>query len=116
RTFPLTIPTRPYIMQSHPIHKSQSVVRAPQTLIIGAGIIGLSTAYYLACATLESHQLGRLSSSSQIVVVEQASKVCSAASGQCEGALGEFGFPSDTCPLAKLSYKLHKQLAAEHGK
>ncbi|KAK2595263.1 hypothetical protein QQS21_007050 [Conoideocrella luteorostrata] len=80
-------------------------------LIIGGGIIGLSTAYSLARACLDTRQPA---SKARVIVVEQASTVCSGASGQCEGSLRAFGFPSDAAPLAKQSYRLHEQFAAEH--
>lgn len=86
----------------NPAHSPSSI--PPPTVIVGAGIIGLSTAYHLAHAV-----------NSSIVVVDQAPAICSAASGQCEGALGEFGFTKETQPLARLSYRLFARLAADNG-
>ncbi|KAL2848937.1 hypothetical protein BJY01DRAFT_246163, partial [Aspergillus pseudoustus] len=88
----------------------------PSTVILGAGVIGLSTAYYLALA------LNRTSSSSTtstpkppIVVIEPSCDVCPAASGEATGGLGDFGFTDQTSPLGALSYSLHKALAAAYA-
>ncbi|KAK0646759.1 FAD dependent oxidoreductase [Cercophora newfieldiana] len=74
------------------------------TVILGAGIIGLSTAYHLALALRGQNN--------PILVADPSSGICLGASGQCEGALGEFGFDEQVQPLGKLSYKLYSELAA----
>ncbi|KAK3361350.1 hypothetical protein B0T24DRAFT_725080 [Lasiosphaeria ovina] len=74
------------------------------TVILGAGIIGLSTTYHLALALRDQNM--------PILVAGPSSAVCSGASGQCEGALGKFGFDPQVQPLGELSYKLYSELAA----
>jgi hypothetical protein len=89
-----------------------SPAEPPSTVILGAGVIGLSTAYYLALA------LNGTSSSTPkppIVVIEPSHDVCPAASGEATGGLGDFGFSDQTSPLGQLSYSLHKALAAAYG-
>ena len=75
-------------------------------VIIGGGIIGLSTAYY--------HSLlgGNRSS---ITIVESADSLFAGASGQANGILGNYGFPRGAESLGKLSWKLHQQLANKYG-
>lgn len=98
---------------------AKGATNAP-AVILGAGVIGLSTAYHLALAlnrgktkTSQAQVSGGIASH-PIVVVDPSSGVCRGASGQCEGALGEFGFDKLTEPLAKLSYKLYSELAMDH--
>ncbi|KAF2494533.1 hypothetical protein BU16DRAFT_573004 [Lophium mytilinum] len=71
------------------------------TITLGAGAIGLSTAYYLALALKETvpHFISRPS----IVVVEPSHNVC-------PGASGEF---TETSSLGVLSYCLHEELASK---
>jgi len=64
------------------------------TVILGGGIIGLSTAYHLALALRDQN--------TPILVADPSSAICSGASGQCEGALGGFGFDKQVQPLGKL--------------
>jgi hypothetical protein len=87
----------------------------PSNVILGAGIIELSTAYHLALAQNEALEQNPPGCSNSIIVVDPSSAVCKGASGQCEGALGAFGFPPETEPLAKLSYTLYSDLAAVQG-
>jgi FAD dependent oxidoreductase len=81
---------------------------AEPTVILGGGIIGLSTAYFMALAESELHN----GEHSRIVVVDPSLTMCAGASGQNEGALGDFGFQEPMLPLAKFSYQLHDHLAA----
>jgi glycine/D-amino acid oxidase-like deaminating enzyme len=81
---------------------------AESTIILGGGIIGLSTAYFMALAQSELHD----GEHGPIVVVDPSLTMCAGASGQNEGALGDFGFAEPVLPLAKLSYRLHDHLAA----
>lgn len=74
------------------------------TVILGAGIIGLSTAYSLSGMSKQT-----------IYVVDPASKACAGASGQCEGAIGDFGVENELSPLNQLSYELYQQLAEQHS-
>ncbi|KAL3458998.1 FAD dependent oxidoreductase [Aspergillus heterothallicus] len=103
-------------LAAHPTLLSPSVVaqtsppEPPSTVILGAGVIGLSTAYYLALALN-----GTSAPKPPIVVIEPSHDVCPAASGEATGGLGDFGFSNTTSPLGELSYSLHKALAATYG-
>lgn len=77
------------------------------TVIIGAGIIGTSTAYYLS-------QSGRTLPSS-IHLIESSPRLFASASGYAGGFLAKDWFGPAVAPLGKLSFDLHKQLAEEHG-
>jgi hypothetical protein len=84
------------------------------TVILGAGVIGLATAYQLVLAHREavkatSRPLGK------IVVVEQAARVSPSASGQATGGLVNFGFATGVADLAVLSYELFQQVAFPSG-
>ena len=78
--------------------------RSP-VVIIGGGIIGLSTAYYLALA----RKSGR-----SITIVDNASILFAGASGKANGILGDYGFKPEAESLGKLSWELHQQLARVH--
>ena len=75
------------------------------TVILGSGIVGLSTAYYLS-----EHQ-----PPSTIHLVDPAPELFSSASGYAGGFLAKDWFASQLVPLGELSFALHKQLAAKHG-
>ncbi|KAK0633580.1 FAD dependent oxidoreductase [Immersiella caudata] len=77
----------------------------PSTVIIGAGIIGVSTAYYLS-----DHQ-----PPSTIHLVESSPELFSSASGYAGGFLAKDWFKPQVLSLGALSFELHKQLAAIHG-
>ncbi|OCK91102.1 FAD dependent oxidoreductase [Cenococcum geophilum 1.58] len=85
------------------------------TVILGAGVIGLSTAYYLALTLNEATALSPVLVRHVVVVVEPSNDICPGASGQATGGLGDFGFGPETTPLGSLSYLLHKNLASEFG-
>jgi glycine/D-amino acid oxidase-like deaminating enzyme len=76
------------------------------TVIIGAGINGLATAFYLA----QGQKCGN-----NIFVVEISSDVVSAASGKANGVLSDYGRTAPVADLAHLSWKLHQQLATTHN-
>ena len=74
--------------------------------ILGAGIIGLSTAYYLTT----------LSPSTKIHIIDTSPSLFSCASGRASGFLGSPSwFNTRLEPLATLSRRLHKSLADEYG-
>lgn len=80
------------------------------TVILGAGVIGLSTAYYLALA-LKENTTASFPRRPKIVVVEPSHDICPGASGGATGGIGDFGFSDLVSPLGELSYSLHKDLA-----
>lgn len=79
------------------------------TVVFGAGVIGLSTAYYLALAVQNTAK-------AKIVVVEPSAHIAPAASGQATGGLGNFGFGPETAELGSLSYALFQDLAGKAGR
>jgi glycine/D-amino acid oxidase-like deaminating enzyme len=75
------------------------------TVIFGAGIIGVSTAYYLS-----EHQPG-----SSIHLVEPSPELFSSASGFAGGFLARDWFAPATAELGALSFDEHRRLAEAHG-
>ncbi|KAJ9134518.1 FAD dependent oxidoreductase [Coniochaeta hoffmannii] len=75
------------------------------TVIIGAGIIGVSTAYYLS-----EHQPG-----STIHLVEASPELFSSASGYAGGFLAKDWHAPATASLGALGFELHRLLAEKHG-
>lgn len=73
------------------------------TVIIGAGIIGTSTAYYLS-----------QSSKNPIHLVEASPQLFESASGYAAGFLARDWFVPSLSALGELSFDLHKQLAEEN--
>lgn len=73
-------------------------------VIIGGGIIGCTSAYYLT----RHHSYDP---SKHKVTVLEASVVAGGASGKAGGLLALWAYPSSIVPL---SYKLHQELANEH--
>ncbi|KAK3331031.1 FAD dependent oxidoreductase, partial [Apodospora peruviana] len=74
------------------------------TVILGAGIIGCSIAYYLS-----EHQ-----DPSSIHIVEPANELFSSASGYAGGFLARDWHGPATAQLAALSFEEHRRLAEEH--
>ena len=75
------------------------------TVILGSGIIGLSTAYYLA-----DHQPG-----STIHLVDSSPRLFASASGYAGGFLADGTWkPSSSASLGTLSFAEHRQLADRH--
>lgn len=74
-------------------------------VIIGGGIIGSTTAYYLTRHPLYNPSLHR-------ITLLEATGIASAASGKAGGLLALWAYPKCIVPL---SFRLHKELAAEHG-
>jgi len=75
------------------------------SVVIGAGIIGLSTAYYLS-----DHQ-----PPSSVHVVESSPELFSSASGFAGGFLAKDWFAPQLLSLGALSFELHKKLALAYG-
>lgn len=76
------------------------------TVIIGAGIIGTSTAYYLSQSETPP---------SGIHLVESSPKLFASASGYAAGFLARDWFSPATASLGRLSFDLHRKLAKEHN-
>ncbi|CAE7147228.1 unnamed protein product [Rhizoctonia solani] len=90
--------------------------------IIGGGIIGASTAYYLSALTqvsakyypiLARSRITRSKQDVEIHIVETVS-IAAAASGKAGGFLAIDWHSNKTKPLAALSFKLHQELADAH--
>lgn len=72
---------------------------------VGGGIIGSATAYYLT-------RHPSFDPSVHHVTILEASSIAAGASGKAGGLLGLWAYPQCLVPL---SYRLHAELAAEHG-
>ncbi|ETN40511.1 uncharacterized protein HMPREF1541_04788 [Cyphellophora europaea CBS 101466] len=73
-------------------------------VIIGGGIIGASTAYYLT-------RHPKYNPNRDSITILEATGIASGASGKAGGLLALWAYPSSLVPL---SFRLHKELAAEH--
>ncbi|KAI9036690.1 NAD(P)/FAD-dependent oxidoreductase [Aspergillus affinis] len=74
-------------------------------VIVGGGIIGCCSAYYIT----RHPSFDPLRHS---VTLIEASEIAGGASGKAGGLLAQWAYPSNIVPL---SYKLHTELAKEHG-
>ncbi|KAI1759956.1 FAD dependent oxidoreductase [Hypoxylon sp. FL1150] len=74
-------------------------------VIIGGGVIGTTTAYYLT-------RHPSFNTAIHHITLLEATSIAAAASGKAGGLLGLWAYP--TC-IVPLSYRLHAELAAEHG-
>lgn len=79
----------------------------PHTVVIGAGIIGVSTAYFL------SHDPNR-QKDHKITIIDPCPPA-SGASGKAGGFIARNWAGSATASLAELSFGLHDELAQRHG-
>ncbi|KAL7934238.1 FAD dependent oxidoreductase [Trichoderma chlorosporum] len=75
------------------------------TVILGSGVIGLSSAYYLL-----QHQPG-----DSIHLIDSANELFASASGYAGGFLAKDWFRPELAPLAELSFEEHRKLAEEEG-
>lgn len=75
--------------------------------IIGAGIIGASTAYYLA------HPPAGTAPPKKITLVDEGG-IAAGASGKSGGFLAEDWHSGETASLGTASFRLHKELADKH--
>ena len=78
---------------------------AEHTVILGTGIIGVSTAYYLSLSIPPS----------TIHLVDPALSLFSSASGHAGGFLAKDWFSPELESLGELSYEEHRSLAKENG-
>ncbi|KAI9813833.1 MAG: hypothetical protein M1827_003623 [Pycnora praestabilis] len=76
-----------------------------EIVIIGGGIIGCTTAYFLTRHPSYNPSLHK-------ITILEATKIAGGASGKAGGLLALWAYPSSIVPL---SYRLHAQLAKEHG-
>ncbi|KAF9881214.1 putative FAD dependent oxidoreductase [Colletotrichum karsti] len=83
----------------------RNIVIVELSLPPGGGIIGSTTAYFLTRHPKYNPSLHR-------ITILEASSVAAGASGKAGGLLALWAYPSSLVPL---SYRLHKELAAEHG-
>ncbi|AEO62762.1 7e741879-14ed-4257-bb4a-a2e301aa96c7 [Thermothielavioides terrestris] len=74
-------------------------------VIVGGGIIGCTTAYYLT-------RHPKFNPALHSVTLLEATSIAAGASGKAGGLLALWAYPSCLVPL---SYRLHKELAAEHN-
>ncbi|KAH6626311.1 FAD dependent oxidoreductase [Chaetomium sp. MPI-SDFR-AT-0129] len=74
-------------------------------VIVGGGIIGCTTAYYLT-------RHPKFNPALHTITLLEATAIASGASGKAGGLLALWAYP--TC-LVPLSYRLHRELAAEHN-
>ncbi|KAL9108074.1 MAG: hypothetical protein Q9227_007049 [Pyrenula ochraceoflavens] len=78
------------------------------TVILGGGIIGTATAYYL------SHSPSYSPSKTPIHIVEASPEPFTGASGYAAGFLAKDWFSPAVASLGALSFKLHKELAEQN--
>ncbi|ETI22836.1 hypothetical protein G647_06913 [Cladophialophora carrionii CBS 160.54] len=79
------------------------------TIIIGGGIIGLSTAYYLSLSRPAS------STSGDIHIIDSSASLFTSASGYAGGFVALDWFSRPVASLGALSFRLHRELANQHG-
>lgn len=79
---------------------------AQSTVIIGAGIMGCATAYYLASSGNTKPDT--------IHLVEASPELFASASGKAAGFVAPDWFEPATASLGALSFRLHEELATEH--
>lgn len=75
--------------------------------IVGGGIIGSSSLYYLSQQAT--------STPLRLTLIEESPHIAPAASGKSGGFLAEDWHGAETADLAKLSYRLHRELAQRDG-
>ncbi|KAL6244330.1 hypothetical protein RBB50_008572 [Rhinocladiella similis] len=78
------------------------------TVIIGGGIIGLSTAYYLSLSRPATDD-------APIHVIDSSPMLLASASGYAGGFLASDWFSPAVSSLGALSFKLHRELAEKHN-
>ncbi|OQV03585.1 hypothetical protein CLAIMM_08608 [Cladophialophora immunda] len=79
------------------------------TVILGGGIIGLSTAYYLSLARASS------SPAKTIHIIDSSPALLASASGFAGGFLAADWFSPPVASLGALSFRLHRELAEKHN-
>ena len=89
------------------IYCQKLTMAANNTVILGGGIIGVSTAYFLS----QSPEIP----ASSIHIVEAAPELFASASGFAAGFCAKDWYSSSVAPLGELSFNLHKKLAHENN-
>ncbi|KAL9083644.1 MAG: hypothetical protein Q9159_005653 [Coniocarpon cinnabarinum] len=79
----------------------------PKTIIIGAGIIGLSTAYYLTQSPFTNPKT--------LTLLDTSPQLFTSASGYAGGFLAKDWFSPSIAELGALSFTLHRELAEQHN-
>lgn len=79
----------------------------PRTIIVGAGIIGASAAYFLSHSTARSQH--------DTITVVDPNPPASGASGKAAGIVSRNWTGEATASLEALSFHLHKDLAQQYG-
>ena len=95
---------------NHNFTKDPPLIRpTPTTVIVGAGVVGLCTAYHLAKANHQRDpaQLHR------VIVVEAAGKEFAATSGTNTGILTDTSSKENLLPLTQYSYRLWEGLGKD---
>ncbi|KAK9452028.1 FAD dependent oxidoreductase [Limtongia smithiae] len=96
-------------MSDRPTATAPPSTPSTTTIIVGGGIIGLSTAFYLATTT---RMLGDPDPARhRIIVVDTSRRLFTCASGRAAGFISRSWFSSATASLAELSFVLHTELA-----
>ncbi|KAH7320757.1 FAD dependent oxidoreductase [Stachybotrys elegans] len=84
----------------------------PQSVVIlGSGIIGLTTAHGLLTEWEALVQAKSTAPRPKVTIIEPSNRPSPAASSQATGGLGDFGFAPETAPLGVLSFQLHAEFA-----
>jgi glycine/D-amino acid oxidase-like deaminating enzyme len=83
----------------------ENLLKMSATVILGAGIIGVSTAYYLS-----EHQ-----PPATIHLVEPAPELFSSASGYAGGFLAKDWYGPSVSSLGAISFNEHRRLAKDHA-
>lgn len=86
-------------------HKNMDPPKRRNIVIVGGGIIGCTTAYFLT-------RHPKYDPAIHVIILLEASSIAAGASGKAGGLLGLWAYPQCLVPL---SYRLHRELAAEHG-
>ncbi|KAI0770858.1 nucleotide-binding domain-containing protein [Irpex lacteus] len=86
----------------------------PTTVILGTGIIGVSTAYYLSRFAEEKAAQGSHTEKHEIHLVEATEELFASASGKAAGFVAKDWFQPAVTPLGEFSFDLHRKLAEEH--
>lgn len=96
------------------------VAKERHVAIIGGGMIGSSSLFYLAQqaakqASAQKHSSSNPAPTLRLTLIEESASVAPAASGKSGGFLAEDWHGADTADLGRLSFRLHRELAEQQG-